>query len=219
MEQLETTLNENQYVSCIKVGEEHFFDFGKLEDSIYKQTPLSGNTKKYQMFYSEETAIGVLFAKHSNSDTGAHPMDLKRGNDAQRTNVLSTFDVDNMARLDAPGIRAIKQVELYTKWRKHVPDNQKSPLYDNPGDDVLLSVKEDRKSKKKYAETRRLLQEEAQSSGKLASQKTSAVQKASTAKRKAPPKAATTAIKAPPTKKTKKVNTAKGKKQPEKKKK
>jgi hypothetical protein len=56
-------------------------------------------------------------------------------------------------------------VELFTKWRKHVPEAYKSPLYDNPGEDIIRSVKEDRKSKKEHAETRRLLNEEGEASG------------------------------------------------------
>jgi hypothetical protein len=58
-----------------------------------------------------------------------------------------------MEKLEAPGIQTIKQVEMYTKWRKHVQEQYKSPLYDNPGNEVILAVREDRKNKKQYTES------------------------------------------------------------------
>ena len=96
--------------------------------------------------------MGILFAKQSNEEASpTHTMDLRKGHEAQQNSLLSAFDLEGMDRLEAPGIRTIKQVELFTKWRKHVPDDSKSPLYDNPGEDVILAVKQERKSKKEYA--------------------------------------------------------------------
>jgi hypothetical protein len=150
MEQLRELLDGNLYVECIKVGAEDFRDYGKFEDDLYKSNPLSGHTKKYQLFYLMEEEPGVLYGKESSMDTMKHKMDLKKGNDEQRKQMLQDFDVDLIDQLKTEGIRTIKQVELFTKWRKHVPDEYKSPLYDNPGDDVLQSIKDDRKNKKKY---------------------------------------------------------------------
>jgi hypothetical protein len=189
MDHLQKTLDKNQYVECIKVGSDDFYDFGKMEDRLYKQTPLTGHTKKYQLFYSDETEMGVIHAKHSDKSPTTHQMDLKKGNETQRKDILSKFDDDLeefMERLTPPGIRTIKQVEMYTKWRKHVPDDHKSPLYDNPGEDVLQLVKEDRKSRKEHVASRQLLQEQADASGKLAARKTTEVEKQAAAKQKKP---------------------------------
>jgi hypothetical protein len=95
MEQLQQTLDENEYVNCIKVDEDEFYDFGKFEDSIYKQTPLTGHTKKYQLFFSEESERGVLFGKGSNAEGKlTHQMDLRKGNDGQRSAILNDYDID-----------------------------------------------------------------------------------------------------------------------------
>jgi hypothetical protein len=173
MEQLEAILNENQYIRCDKVGEEDFHDYGQFEDKIYKSTPLTGHTKKYQVFYSDELEMGILYGKESNLlNATTHRMDLRKGTEADRKAILKEFrdyfdeKEEVLQRLVPPGIRTIKQVELYSKWRKHVPDEHKSPLYDNPGEDVLKSIKDDRRSKKEYIAARRQLEQEAESSGK-----------------------------------------------------
>jgi hypothetical protein len=172
MSQLQETLDENTYVECIKVGVDDFLDYGKFEDTLYKSAPLMGHTKKYQLFYSTDQEPGVLIGKESNMATEAHKMDLRKGKDADRDRILRAFDVDiHLENLKSEGIRTIKQVELYSKWRKHVPDKHKSLLYDNPGEDVLLSVKEDRKDKKKYIKESCLKKAAVDSTGFLALRK------------------------------------------------
>jgi hypothetical protein len=47
MEQLQKVLDSNEYVECKKVGKEDFRNYGKFKDTVYKHTPLTGNTKKY----------------------------------------------------------------------------------------------------------------------------------------------------------------------------
>jgi hypothetical protein len=175
MEQLQQVLDSNQYVECIKVGPDDFYNYGKLEDTLYKTAPMMGHTKKYQLFYSTDAEPGIIIAKESNMATSEHRMDLNKGKQQDRQDILRDIDIDNlgmtMENLTVEGIRTIKQVELYSKWRKHVPDEHKSPLYDNPGDDVLQSVKEDRKNKKKYIEESRLKKQAVDATGKLASRK------------------------------------------------
>jgi hypothetical protein len=126
-------------------------NYGKFEDKLYKTTPLSGHTNKYQLFYCKDDGPSTIVAKEDNIDNKEHHMDLKKGKDKDRQEILRDFDVESMELLnDVDGIRTIKQVELYSKWRKHVPDEHKSPLYDHPGEAVIQSVKEDRKNKKNY---------------------------------------------------------------------
>jgi hypothetical protein len=171
-EQLEAVLNTNQYCECIKVGKDDFHQLGDLEDSIYHKNPLMGNTKKYQLFWSTSDEPGVLYGKDSNSSTETHRMDLVKGSEEERKSVLQNFELEKVPVLDdCEGIRRIKQVELFSKWRKHVPDKYKSPLYDDPGEEVLQSVKEDRRSKKEYLEQQRKKKEAVNQTGLLASRK------------------------------------------------
>jgi hypothetical protein len=173
MEQLVGVLNENQYVECLKVGKDDFYKIGDFEDTLYtsgSSSALSGNTKKYQLFTSSDVEPGVLLAKESNSSNDVVRMDMRKGYDDHRSEILSNFDFEELEQLDdCPGIRRIKQVELFSKWRKHVPDKYKSPLYDNPGEEVLKSVKDDRRTKKEYLAMQKSKHEAVEATGKLAS--------------------------------------------------
>jgi hypothetical protein len=175
--------------------------------------------KKFQLFYSHDKDMEALYGKDSNSSTTATRMDLKRGKDTVRTQELVEFKDNITQSMETmndceEGIQKIKRVELYTKWQKHIPDEYKSPLYDNPGEDILLSVKEDRKHKLQYVKERRLateqVEEVATSSGKLLSKK-SPTQKQIKAKQKDPPKP-TAAVKAPPKKSIKRTDKSQAKK-------
>jgi hypothetical protein len=162
--------------------------------------------------------MGILYGKESNlPNATTHRMDMRKGTEADRKAILKEFrdyfdeKEEVLQRLVPPGIRTIKQVELYLKWRKHVPDEHKSPLYDNPGEDVLKSVKDDRRSKKEYIAARRQLEHEAESSGKKASRKTSAVVKAAASRQK-DTKSDSDETETQPRKITKRTTTAKGRK-------
>ena len=48
---------------------------------------------------------------------------------------------------EAPGIKPIKQVELYKKFRKYVPDKYKDTHYAAPDAEVVAEVKGDKKEK------------------------------------------------------------------------
>jgi hypothetical protein len=192
MEQMVSILDSNEYVSCTKVGVDDFCNYGEFEDSVYKHSPLTGNTKNTN-FSTRVAKRRVYCMQKSNTSEEAHRMDLRKGTEERREEILKYFDMDDVPPLieKDPGIKHIKQVELYTKWRKHVPDEFKSPLYDHPGDDVLQSVKDDWKSKKEYVISRRLNQqtvdEVVDAAGILAARKLPTKKQSST-KKKAPKK-------------------------------
>ncbi len=47
----------------------------------------------------------------------------------------------------SPGMKAIKQVQLYTKWCKFVPAEFQDEIFPKPTDEVLASVQESRSKK------------------------------------------------------------------------
>jgi hypothetical protein len=195
MEHLVDVLNKNQYVECVKVEKEDFYNFGQYEDREYSSSPLSGHTNKYHLFYLSDAKPGVLFAKDSNNSLIEHRMDLVKGPEERQHEILNDFDINELDKMDdVEGIRKIKQVEFYKKWRKHIPEQYKSPLYDNPGEDVLQSVKDDRKTKKVFLENKHLKERAVAQTGKLASRKSptkkpaeETIRKQPAKKRKAPP--------------------------------
>jgi hypothetical protein len=199
MEQLVDVLNKNEHVLCVKAGKEDFYNFGKFEDAIYKSNPLTGNTKQMQLFYSSAEDPGVLYAKETNESNSVLKMDMRRGSGSEREALLKDFELELLPPLnDCDGIKYIKQVELFSKWRKHVPDKYKSPLYDHPGDDVIQTVKDDHKKKRDLVQQQRQnlkpVEAAVEATGVLAAKKSP--EKKTTKRKRAPP-----ASKGPPTKK------------------
>jgi len=56
--------------------------------------------------------------------------------------------LNNLNVLKSPGIRPIKQVELYTKWWTLIPDvNDREETCPRPSDEIIESVKKQKNSK------------------------------------------------------------------------
>jgi hypothetical protein len=70
-------------------------------------------------------------------------------------------------------LREIKQVELYTKWRKFLPSQYRVIICPKPSDDVLGSVKTDRavKAKQRAGTTGKKNQKSAQEKENVLSKK------------------------------------------------
>ena len=59
--------------------------------------------------------------------------------------------LSELKTLPAPGLRVVKNAELYNKWRPLLPPQFRDITCSHPGDDVLKRVKEQQKQKKKGA--------------------------------------------------------------------
>jgi hypothetical protein len=64
----------------------------------------------------------------------------------ERLLLLRTVEPDMLPR---PGLRGIKQMELYTNYRKLVPDEFRDELCPKPSDEVMMKHKKDRSDKQK----------------------------------------------------------------------
>lgn len=73
-------------------------------------------------------------------------LDFMKGDYEDRIDELLDFVI---APIEAPGLREIKQVELYTKFRKFVPEEFRDEICPKPSDHVLEKIKKDRSEKTK----------------------------------------------------------------------
>jgi hypothetical protein len=86
--------------------------------------------------------------KHIDADAVVHNL-LKKGQRAgmpERNELLNEHFLENCAR---PGLREIKQVELYTKWWKFVPLQWRDEICPKPSDETLSRVKTGKAAKAK----------------------------------------------------------------------
>ena len=69
-----------------------------------------------------------------------------------RFRILREFPLKQIV---APGMKEIKQVELYTKWRKFVPAEYADEICPKPPDEILERVQKERSEKSKERNARK----------------------------------------------------------------
>ncbi len=98
------------------------------------------------IFWADASKPSVLYTKETDE---APVITLPFHNDkfVQQQNRLRELKEFALKSIPAPGIKPIKQVELYTKWRKFVPDSFQDEICPKPSTDVINQVTSDRKQK------------------------------------------------------------------------
>jgi hypothetical protein len=153
LEQLIQKLNNHPLIDAVKVNEDVFIDWDAFLGKIYTGIP-GGLVSQYQYFFSFAWQPGWLFAQLSSALTAEGvKVDLRNTKMAQddRMKMLSpgqSFDTSQIAMLKPPGVRAIKQVEMYEKWHKFVPEEHITDLYKKPEVSTVAELKQQQKRKK-----------------------------------------------------------------------
>ena len=71
----------------------------------------------------------------------------KKATNEERCTWLQRLLTETPNRENKPGIPEIKQMELFTKWRKFVPEEVRSKICPEPEEGVLKRVKKERMEK------------------------------------------------------------------------
>jgi hypothetical protein len=149
------TLNEQPHITFNAVTSDIFFDYGQLLDVFYKNFP-SGSIQGNHVFWVEAANPTTVYTRESWLDITVS-IDFKSSKfsrDADRLEQLNNFTLQG---LQPPGLRDIKQVELYSKWRKFVPAEFADDICPKPSDEVLARVAQTKgdKSRERAAAKRR----------------------------------------------------------------
>ena len=154
-------LNHHELITAYRVKAEDFKDFDSFEDSYYRRLE-SGSVNAYQQFFAVkefkikdrggEEAIrdtrGYLFRQVTTAEgREVQQQDLKkRGLDRD---VMRDSFPGLLSIVPPLGVRPIKQVEMYDRWKKFVPlAHQDDPIYNMPDADTIAKVKGERGRKK-----------------------------------------------------------------------
>jgi hypothetical protein len=142
------TLDTKEHVRIADAQEAMFKDYGALLDKFYGSFK-AGTIQKNHIFKVEHTdeKLNMQCAVHDGAACVNQPM-LKPGQvlGKDRTAAIDAFVV---AALKPPGLRPIKQVELYKKFRPFVPRRFWDDTCPKPSDKVLMQVKDETATKKK----------------------------------------------------------------------
>ena len=141
-----STDNE-QYVKVIRVDSSSFHNWDGFLTTKLSYRKAIKDCSKFHCFFYDSNQKGAVFKKHTILDTKFIKETINKQYDNQTwINSLSELSPD-IER--CPGIADIKQVELFTKWRKVIPSQYQDEICPRPEDNVLLKVKKQKAKKAK----------------------------------------------------------------------
>ena len=132
MDQLLNKLNEQPNVTVLQSTPHMFLDYSEMMDAFYSK--FKGNVTINHVFAVHDSSPTMMLLK-ADVDSETLRVNFKKrgtGTDAERVDNLQKFV---SKQLKAPGVKDIKQVELYNKWRRFVPDPFKDVMCPWPDDE------------------------------------------------------------------------------------
>jgi hypothetical protein len=142
-------IGAQENVTIIDATEDFFLDYGKFLDEHYNSFK-AGTINKNHIFQCDDydaTELNMKCKTHDGAEVVSQPM-LKRGieRSGERLKAMATF---KMETLQPPGLRSIKQVELFKKIRLFVPRAHWAELCPEPSEEAMDMVKQERSYKRK----------------------------------------------------------------------
>ena len=149
--QLLAALGEHKQVHIYDCEKTVFMDWNGYLNIFYKGM-VTGTVLVNHVFCVEKNYPTVLkICQNTNASDAENPedRDFCKYNDKDRKTVMKQKQ-GTITMLTPPGLRDIKQVELYKKWRKFMPDDETANLVcPKPPDDVLMRVSKEKSNKRK----------------------------------------------------------------------
>lgn len=154
-EQLVGVLNTAQDVAPTPATKDDFKNWEALEDKIYKNI-ISGTVHKTHLFELTSCDPGILVTKDTASpDSVLRRQDLRKNMKAEeRATVVGDYE-KHLEALEPPGIKPIKQYELWHKWRPYIPLEYQDILCPKPSQEVIDDIKKSNNERSKKAAGKR----------------------------------------------------------------
>ena len=151
MGQMVENLNSSANVTFKEAIATDFFDYGELFDEFYAKFPPSTIQQNHIFWVEEENPTKMYLKRSDEADVAVINFERSSGR-RDRTRQLSNYIIKP---IPAPGLREIKQVELYAKFRKFVPREFQDEICPRPSDEVLENIKQSRSQKTKARNVRK----------------------------------------------------------------
>jgi hypothetical protein len=149
MRQMIEVLNSSPNILFKEARGEDFEDYGEMLDKFYQKFP-PGTFQRNHVFWVEDSNPTTIYTKVS-GEADVEVLNLavplqNRDRSLQR-HVLTL--------IPAPGLKEIKQVEMYSKFRKFVPEEFQDEICPRPSQQVIDNIKKTRSEKAKARNVRR----------------------------------------------------------------
>ena len=140
-------LNSVDDVTAIDASCNYHHDYDKTFKAFYKQ-PVSGTIQKNHIFSFKKDNMNnvIMFTKRSANAKVTSSQSLKKREKPFQSKIrqlrLLHATIDG---LDPIGLKPIKQVHLYTKWRKFIPQQYRDETCPLPSNETIRTVKKTKK--------------------------------------------------------------------------
>jgi hypothetical protein len=145
MDMLVDVLNLQDDVTFQKTSSTTFKNYDKMLDTFYKNFK-PGTIQKNHCFSVTCHSPTKMTYKSFINDNTEESFDFSKGEKEGRGAAMATYMLEP---LDTPGIREIKQVELWKNWRQFVPHPHKDMICPEPPQEVLDRIKKQKSDKQK----------------------------------------------------------------------
>ena len=137
--------NKGKHVEAIRLTLGVMKDYYNFENHLYKTFDTNVVTKSHVFKSSNDLGPGVIECKRTCTETTTNIQKLQKGpkGNCRKSEFLSYTLVDE----PEPGISEQKQLDLFEKWRKFVPDEFQDIICPEPKNDLTERVKEKLKEK------------------------------------------------------------------------
>jgi hypothetical protein len=135
MRQMVDILNASPNITFKEARGEDFFDYGGMLDKFYKKFP-GGTIQRNHVFWVDDSNPTTMYTKISD-EAEVETINLKASQ--HYSNRAQSLQRHVLTPIPAPGLKDIKQVELYTKFRKFVPVEFRDEICPRPSQQVLVA--------------------------------------------------------------------------------
>jgi hypothetical protein len=158
-DKLMKVLNSHDQVTAIKVDASDFYDWDSMLDGLYKRP--AGFTEDPHLFsFSADTPTCVSWSMYDGQPVTTKDLMKapKRNRDKTVPNRDETLATTTLVAPPAPGMKDIKRMELWSKWRPLIPVEDRKDWFflDDPGPGMakqVLAERAERLARRKGAPT------------------------------------------------------------------
>jgi hypothetical protein len=140
-------LNRQDHVTALPIDTKVFKKNMDLFLNKFYKNPPPGSILIKQMFFSVHDSNSGVFSTQTCAGEEAVERNLKKGGAAGNRIDKMTQDFQNLPFLLVPGVKPIKQVELWKKWGLNVPPDKQEEMCPKPSQEVIDLVSNSRKEK------------------------------------------------------------------------
>ena len=154
MDMLHEVCNSLDDVTFFTMSSNVFFYYDDMLNNFYK--PFKSGTMQVNHYFmvNNDNATTMVMKTFIDNDS-QETFDFAKNNNLNNNNRKLLLEQYIIKPLRAPGMKDIKQVELWKNWRQFVPQPYKDMICPRPTADVIDRVKKQRSAKQKETNTRK----------------------------------------------------------------